>query len=307
MTSLPTFYTTVGKPSVANSFMVSGSKLTQAVVVKGSNGFQVSLDSLSFKDSVTVNQTLGDAPLTKVYVRYLSNTPGQISGSYVSVVTFGGSSIPVNVTAMAVLPALPVLSISTASLPAFAINSTTASAPQSFTFSALNLLAPLDINVGPDFELSNDSTTYKNTWSITPDADGNIATTKLFCRYKRASAGNSSDTIKFMTMGVQPQGVLVSGKSTSGIKEISNIAAMKLYPNPAKNNVFVEFELTENSQVSVSIFDLSGKEVGAKVINNFSKGSNSIELPLDELLNGFYFVNMVSDKGVVTSKLSVIK
>jgi hypothetical protein len=52
---------------------------------------------------------------------------------------------------MAVLPALPVLSISTASLPAFAINSTTASAPQSFTFSALNLLAPLDINVGTDF------------------------------------------------------------------------------------------------------------------------------------------------------------
>ena len=307
LTSLPTFYTTVGKPSVANSFMVSGSKLTQAVVVKGSNVFQVSLDSLSFKDSVLVNQTAGDATLTKVYVRYLSNTPGQVSGSYVSVVTFGGSSIPVNVTALAVLPALPVLSISTASLPAFAINSTTASAPQSFTFSALNLLAPMDINVGPDFELSNDSTTYKNTWSITPDVDGNIATTKLFCRYKRSSAGNSSDTIKFMSMGVQPQGVLVSGKSTSGIKEISNIATMKLYPNPAKNNVFVEFELTENSQVSVSVLDLSGKEVGTKVINNFSKGSNSIELPLDELLNGFYFVSMVSDKGVVTSKLSVIK
>jgi hypothetical protein len=86
---LPTFYTTVGKPSVANSFMVSGSKLTQAVVVKGSNGFQVSLDSLSFKDSVMVNQNAGDAPMTKVYVRYLSNTPGQVSGSYVSVVTFG--------------------------------------------------------------------------------------------------------------------------------------------------------------------------------------------------------------------------
>ncbi len=42
-------------------------------------------------------------------------------------------------------------------------------------------------------------------------------------------------------------------------------------------------------------------------MNTLSKGSNSIELPLDELLNGFYFVNMVSDKGVVTSKLSVIK
>jgi hypothetical protein len=108
-------------------------------------------------------------------------------------------------------------------------------------------------------------------------------------------------------MGVQPQGVLVSGKSTSGIKEISNIAAMKLYPNPAKNNLFVEFDLTENSQVSISIFDLNGKQVGSKVVNTFNKGSNSVELPLDEFLNGFYFVNMVSDKGVVTSKLSVIK
>ena len=40
----------------------------------------------------------------------------------------------------------------------------------------------MNISVGNDFELSIDSTTYKNTWTITPDVDGNIGTTKLFTK-----------------------------------------------------------------------------------------------------------------------------
>ena len=162
LTSLPPFYTTAGKPSVAYPIMVNGSKLTQAVNVAASNGFQVSLDNTTFSTSVNVAQTSGNAPSTAVYVRYNSSTAGAVSGSFINVGTFGGSSIPVLVSAVAVLPATPIISISTASL-SFTTNVAGPTAGKSFTITAQNLTDTLSVSVGTDFEISTDSLTYKKS------------------------------------------------------------------------------------------------------------------------------------------------
>lgn len=307
LSSLPTFYTAVGKPSYANSIMVGGYNLTNNVNINASNGFEISKDTISFSNSVIINQTAGVAANTKVYVRYTSNTAGAISGNYVNISTQNGSSIPVMVSGIAISPALPVLSLSTATLPAFNTKGTVPTAPVSFTVSALNLVAALNVTVGNDFELSNDSITYKNTWSITPDVDGNIANTKLFCRFKRATTGSSSDSIKFSSTNLLSQTILVSGKNTVGISEINGLTALNLYPNPASQSVSVDFMLNENGNAHISIIDLSGKSVGIAINENFTKGLNTVELPIVDLKNGFYFVTIVTDKGTKTAKLSVIK
>jgi hypothetical protein len=218
-----------------------------------------------------------------------------------------GAAVPVAVSGIAVVPATPIVSLSTATLPMFATNGVVPTAPVSFTFNAQNLVADLAITVGNDFELSNDSITYKNTWNITPDVDGNIGTTKLFCRFKRATTGSVRDSIKFNSANLVQQAIALTGKNTTGIVEINSVSALKLYPNPASSQVAVEFELIENSQVTIAIVDLTGKIVGTSVSNQFNKGFNSVEIPTSDLLNGFYFVNIVSEKGAKTAKLSVIK
>ena len=189
----------------------------------------------------------------------------------------------------------------------FTTNGVVPTAPVSFTFNAQNLVADLAITVGNDFELSNDSVTYKNTWNITPDLDGNIGTTKLFCRFKRATTGLVSDSIKFNSSNLVTQTIVLSGKNTTSVGEINAVSALKLYPNPASSQVAVEFELNENSHVTIAIVDLTGKIVGTTLSNQFNKGFNSVEIPTSDLLNGFYFVNIVSEKGAKTAKLSVIK
>jgi hypothetical protein len=55
------------------------------------------------------------------------------------------------------------------------------------------------------------------------------------------------------------------------------------------------------------LVDLTGKIVGNTVSAEFSNGFNSVEISTSNLLDGFYFVNIVSEKGTKIAKLSVIK
>lgn len=304
----PTLYTTFGKPSVASSVIVSGTRLVDNVIATAPNGFELSLDSVNFTNSVTINKTGTTLANTVVYIRFNPSAAGASApNSFVSFNTVNASSVPVAVSGIAVVPATPIVSLSTANLPLFTTNGVVPTAPVSFTFTAQNLVADLAITVGNDFELSNDSTTYKNTWNITPDVDGNIGTTKLFCRFKRATTGSVNDSIKFNSTNLVTQAIALSGKNTTGVVELNAVSALKLYPNPASNQVAVEFELNENSQVTIAIVDLTGKTVGTLVSNKFNKGFNSVEISTSNLLDGFYFVNIISEKGTKIAKLSVIK
>lgn len=308
LSSLPTFYTAVNKPSYANPVVVSGYNLTGNVTVTSSNGFQVSLDSTSFSTSVTVNQTAGIAASTKVYVRYLSSTAGSISGNYVNVNTQNGASIPVMVSAVAVLPALPVLNLSTANL-TFTATSAGATAAQSFTLNAANLTDSLALSLGADFELSSDSANYKHSWKIAPDANGMIASTKVYVRFNRSTDGTSNDSLTFMSTGLTTQKIMLTGtRATVGIKEENTIDHFIMYPNPAAEHVNIEFTLDRSDVVSIDIYDLAGRTVKTVADRvNFAAGVNAADFSASDMQNGFYFVKIETASGSKTSRLLIAK
>lgn len=72
---------TVGNNSASQSYTVSGSSLTANITVTApSTDFQVSLDNMTFTNSVTVTQTGGTASAT-IYVRFTPQSPGAKSGN----------------------------------------------------------------------------------------------------------------------------------------------------------------------------------------------------------------------------------
>ncbi|MFA9213741.1 MAG: PKD domain-containing protein, partial [Candidatus Methylacidiphilales bacterium] len=99
--------------------------------------------------------------------------------------------------------------------------------------------------------------------------------------------------------------VTVQSVSFNGVN--SAISKVLVYPNPASSQVAVEFDLLENSQVTINLVDLSGKIVSSTASNQFNKGFNTVEISTSNLLDGFYFVNIISEKGTKIAKLSVIK
>ncbi|MBT7041476.1 MAG: T9SS type A sorting domain-containing protein, partial [Bacteroidetes bacterium] len=65
---------------------------------------------------------------------------------------------------------------------------------------------------------------------------------------------------------------------------------LKLYPNPAKSQVFVEGSINEATQLSVRIFDLNGKLLLSdkqSVVGDFL-----INLDVNQLNSGLYFIEI---------------
>lgn len=79
-------------------------------------------------------------------------------------------------------------------------------------------------------------------------------------------------------------------------RDFNSIENLKMYPNPAKNNLFIETAL--NSDINVSVVDMLGKEVvNAKVVNNTVNISN--------LTSGIYIVKITEEGKTSTKKLII--
>jgi len=102
------------------------------------------------------------------------------------------------------------------------------------------------------------------------------------------------------TSGTNPSDVYIDNiyfwkAATAGLDEPS-LNSIKMHPNPAIG--IVKFSTTLGDALSVSVFDLLGKQViPVQTIKS--------ELNISELNPGMYFVNMVQGASSVTKKLLV--
>ncbi|MEI8134596.1 MAG: T9SS type A sorting domain-containing protein [bacterium] len=79
--------------------------------------------------------------------------------------------------------------------------------------------------------------------------------------------------------------------------------SLSVRPNPATgNSAFVKFEIPTQSNVSITIYDLLGREM---LTQRYSTGSGEFELPIANLVKGVYYVRLTSNDIVLTQKLEV--
>lgn len=303
--ALPTFYTVVNKPSFVNSFSVNGYNLSDNVIVNATNGFQVSLDSVSFSSNLTLTQTNGSAAMTKVFVRYLSANSGSVSGNYINISTLNGSTIPVLVSAVAILPPTPLVQFGTSTPLAFVTNTAGPTAAQSFTISAMNLQDSLTISIGSDFEISKDQNTYSKNIRLAGDADGMIGTTTLYCRFNRATAGLAADSIRLSSNGATSVALPVVGKNATGLTELSAIQSFIAYPNPASQHVTIQFNTIESNSYEIQIIDLNGRILKSESLGKRTFGANQFEFNVNGIPAGLYIIRLSSTNSSSSLRLMI--
>lgn len=88
-------------------------------------------------------------------------------------------------------------------------------------------------------------------------------------------------------------------------QEIINQTAMKIYPNPTKNNFNVEFE-TQNEEVTITISNHLGKVVYAKS-KPYQKGVQIENIDMSSFADGYYFITIQNGDRMETSKFVKIK
>jgi hypothetical protein len=172
----------------------------------------------------------------------------------------------------------------------------------------------------------NDRTVYLNSWEntskivyigdVVPDANGevmlNFSTTQtasygfnggvLIETYDDAQGGTVLNRA-FITNDVNETLQDAAGR-TEAVREIFDV---RMYPNPFTQFVNLDFYNTSaNSQISVDVFDLSGRLAVRKSYGKLSKGHHTLRLNTDEnsLSTGVYFVTLnVDGKPVQSAKM----
>ncbi len=93
----------------------------------------------------------------------------------------------------------------------------------------------------------------------------------------------------------------------AGINTISSeIASFKIYPNPTYGNSIIEVESKESMKVNVQVISIEGKII-IEHDASLTSGTNILNLNTEELKPGIYLMNIIEEKGSITSGLRLIK
>lgn len=101
-------------------------------------------------------------------------------------------------------------------------------------------------------------------------------------------------------------------RSPSGIKNISGEVPGKYslsqnYPNPFNPSTKIRFSIPQNSEVKLSVFDMSGKEVGVPVNGALTAGVYEADWHPVNLSSGIYFYTLKTGSFTDTKKMILLK
>ena len=90
-----------------------------------------------------------------------------------------------------------------------------------------------------------------------------------------------------------------------GVDEQETIQGLRLYPNPASNNISVSFLLNESSPVDITLYDVLGMQVLNKNMGMSNEGKVDASFDVSGLQTGVYFVKISAGQKSYVKKVFV--
>lgn len=189
--------------------------------------------------------------------------------------------------------------------------------PQTVTWDVANTTAApvscaqVNIKLSTDGGLTFPTTIISGTPNDGSETVTIPSTNSTTARIKVEAAGNiffdisNANFTLTNTVSVQNNGTEIPGE----------YSLSQNFPNPFNPSTSINFNLPYNSNVTLKIMDISGKELGTIVKGFYSAGSYNVTFSANEigkdLASGIYFYNIIgeSEKGnfVSTKKMTLIK
>ncbi len=137
------------------------------------------------------------------------------------------------------------------------------------------------------WKLKNATDTYKKLKNLTPGKSYEYQVRTL-CAGNATSGWTVLDT--FTTL---PQKILLSNE---------NILSVDLHPNPAADNLEVEFTLQQEANADFSIYDIAGRLMLSETYK-LNEGDQLLHFDVSKFPQGIYFVEMKSGSSKVVQKI----
>ena len=80
-----------------------------------------------------------------------------------------------------------------------------------------------------------------------------------------------------------------------------------VYPNPFNPVTTIAYEVPNTSQVTIKVYDISGREAAQLVNSEIAQGFHTIDWNATNHASGAYFVKMVAGSFVQTRKMILLK
>ncbi|MFA6403471.1 MAG: T9SS type A sorting domain-containing protein [Salinivirgaceae bacterium] len=79
--------------------------------------------------------------------------------------------------------------------------------------------------------------------------------------------------------------------------------SLQVYPNPAKEVLYIQFQNNTKSITFLNLYDATGRMVYKQSLNNLN---SEYKIPLPNLKSGLYFLVLEADKEIITRKISIV-
>jgi hypothetical protein len=92
---------------------------------------------------------------------------------------------------------------------------------------------------------------------------------------------------------------------TVGINEVDPMnASLNVYPNPFSKALTLKYELPKQTQVKITLLDVTGRVMSEVPVRTQAAGSYQYEMPVNtDLKPGVYMLRITTDNGAVTRTL----
>ncbi len=163
-----------------------------------------------------------------------------------------------------------------------------------------SMLKANNLNLGLGSELGGDfGWTYTNVKSAIGDfnADGKLD----FILPQSGDLNFPEDPVFVYSLGVIETSVEENDAQPTRFTLSQN------YPNPFNPSTQINYSLVNSGQVSLRIYDITGRLITTLVDGTQTSGIHAIQFDASNLSSGVYFYRLESESGVLTKKMTLIK
>jgi hypothetical protein len=98
---------------------------------------------------------------------------------------------------------------------------------------------------------------------------------------------------------------VVSGQELVDIEELLEGGALSVYPNPSQGLTQFKYELKNSGEVSVDIFDLTGRKVASLPQGFQASGAHELSWDASSVQNGLYVYQFSVNQQILSGKIVI--